>query len=258
MLVVISPAKSLDFDSKPTTKKFSQPQFLDQSQQLVDIMAKKSPLALRRLMKISPALAELNAERYQNWSPPFKPANAKQAVQAFMGDVYLGLEASSLTEKQLEYAQQHLRILSGLYGVLRPLDLIQPYRLEMGTKMKVKSAKNLYHFWDPEITDNINKELQAIDSNILLNLASNEYFKSIKTAKLDAEIITPKFLDWSNGQYRMIGYFAKKARGQMARWVIRNKAKTVKKLLQYTGDGYSFSEQDSTASVPVWVRRQSG
>ena len=255
MLIVLSPAKTLDYDTKPTTKTYSQPQLLKQSEALVDVMSTKSPHDLQTLMGISESLAELNVERYHQWSRPFKPNNAKQAVLAFKGDVYLGLEAEKFTQKQLEYAQEHLRILSGLYGVLRPLDLEQAYRLEMGTKLSVKGAKNLYEFWDESITQNLNKQLQAIDSNILVNLASNEYFKSVKPKLLDAEIITPVFKDWSKDQYRVIGFFAKKARGTMAAWLLKKKVKTVKKLITFDVDGYVYSEADSTPSKPVFLRK---
>ncbi|NND81065.1 MAG: peroxide stress protein YaaA [Gammaproteobacteria bacterium] len=256
MLIVVSPAKTLDYESEPTTKIHSQPALLERAVPLVDTLSTKSPRSLAKLMNLSPALAELNVERYHQWSTPFKPSNAKQAVLAFKGDVYLGLEAERFTDRQMEYAQAHLRILSGLYGVLRPLDLMQPYRLEMGTKLKVKKHANLYQYWGSDITNEINKQLQTIDSNIVLNLASNEYFKSIKVRELAADVVTPKFLDWSNGQYKMIGYFAKKARGQMAAWVIKQRAKTVNKLLKYNIEGYQYSEQDSDPLKPVFVRKQ--
>ncbi|MCL4162922.1 UNVERIFIED_CONTAM: hypothetical protein GTU68_060646 [Idotea baltica] len=207
-------------------------------------------------MHISPKLAELNVERYHTWSRPFKPANAKQAILAFKGDVYTGLEADTFTEKQLEYAQEHLRILSGLYGVLRPLDLIQPYRLEMGIKLANDGGKNLYEFWDKRITKNINKQLQVTNSKYLLNLASSEYFKSIDSKSIDAEIVAPVFKDWKNDQYKLISFFAKKARGSMSAWVIRNKVKTLKKLSQFDADGYSYSAEHSEDLKPVFLRKQ--
>ena len=256
MLIIISPAKTMDFETKPVTKTYSQPALLKQSEALIDVMTTKSPSDIEKLMKISPKLAELNAERFHQWSRPFKLSNAKQAVLAFKGDVYIGLEAENLTEKQLDYAQQHLRILSGLYGVLRPLDLIQPYRLEMGIKLANPEGKNLYEFWDTRLTNKINKQLKDIDSKILLNLASNEYFKAIKVKEVQADIITPKFKDWSNGQYKMIGFFAKKARGSMSRWVIKNKVKSVRKLLTFDVDGYQYSPQDSDPLNPVFLRKQ--
>lgn len=256
MLIVISPAKTLDFESIPTTKKFSQPQLLNQSEQLIDVLTTKSPSDVEKLMGISPKLAELNVERYHQWSRPFKPSNAKQAILAFQGDVYTGMQADTFTEKQLEYTQDHLRILSGLYGVLRPLDLMQAYRLEMGIKLANPGGKNLYEFWDSSITNNINKQLQSIDSKILLNLASNEYFKSVKAKAITATIVTPVFKDWKNDQYKMISFFAKKARGSMSAWVLKNKVKTVKKLTQFDVDGYRYNDELSDPLNPVFLRRQ--
>ena len=257
MLILISPAKTLDFESEPTTKLYTQAPMLKQSEALIDILSTKSPSDIEKLMHISPKLAELNVERYHNWSRPFKPTNAKQAILAFKGDVYTGLEAESFTEKQLEYAQDHLRILSGLYGILRPLDLIQPYRLEMGTRLPNPKGKNLYEYWDKSITKNINKQLEAIDSKYILNLSSNEYFKSVDKKIIATEIVTPVFKDWKNGQYKMISFNAKKARGTMSAWVIRNKAKTLKKLTQFDSDGYQYSAQDSDGLNPVFLRKQS-
>jgi cytoplasmic iron level regulating protein YaaA (DUF328/UPF0246 family) len=256
MLIVISPAKTLDYETKPQTRRYSQPVLLDRSEELVDLLSTKSPDDLQKMMGISDNLAQLNAQRYHEWSRPFKPNNAKQAVLAFKGDTYLGLEADQFTDLQLEFAQSHLRILSGLYGVLRPLDLMQPYRLEMGTKLPTAKGKNLYEYWDLSITENINNQLKAIDSKLLINLASNEYFKSIKTKALQAEVVTPIFKDWSNGQYRVIGFFAKKARGSMAAWLLKSKAKTLKKLNRFDVDGYQYSEEHSTDLKPVFLRRQ--
>ena len=256
MLIVISPAKTLDFDTQPTTKTYTQPALLKQSESLIDILSTHSPADIEKLMKISPKLAELNVERYHNWSRPFKLSNAKQAVLAFKGDVYTGLEANSFTQKQLEYTQDHLRILSGLYGVLRPLDLMQPYRLEMGIKLANPEGANLYDFWDSKITNNINKQLETTDSKYLLNLASNEYFKSIQAKSINKEIITPVFKDWKNGQYKLISFFAKKARGTMSAWVLKNKVKSLKKLTQFDVDGYKFSAKDSDDLNPVFLRKK--
>ncbi len=255
MLIVISPAKTLDFDTPSTTKAYSQPALLKHSEGLIDVLSTKSPHDLQKLMGISESLANLNVDRYHQWSRPFKPSNAKQAVLAFKGDVYLGLEAENFTEKQFAYAQNHLRILSGLYGVLRPLDLMQAYRLEMGTKLPVEANKNLYEYWGSKITDNINKQLISSNSKTLVNLASNEYFKSIKTKELQADIVTPVFKDWSKDQYRVIGFFAKKARGTMSAWLVKNKVKTVSKLLKFDVDGYQYSEADSTPEKPVFLRK---
>lgn len=255
MLIVISPAKTLDYDTPPSLKEFSQPDYLNQSQFLIDKLRKQSANKLGKLMKISPALSELNKQRYQQWQPPFDADNAKQAVYAFKGDVYIGLEAESMGKKDLDWAQQHLRILSGLYGLLRPLDLMQPYRLEMGTSLKTRRGKNLYEFWNKRITDGLNQQLEEIDSNHLINLASNEYFKSVKPNHLNAEVITPSFLDWKNGKYKMIGFFAKKARGSMSAWIIRNQVKDISKLPEFDADGYKIDEALSTPLKPVFTRK---
>lgn len=256
MLTIISPAKTLDFDSPATTSNHTQPDLLDQAEQIVDLMASYSPADIEKLMHISPKLADLNAQRFQQWSRPFKQGNAKQAVLAFKGDVYTGLEAQTLTEKELSYAQQHLRILSGLYGLLRPLDLMQAYRLEMGTKLATDKGKNLYDFWGPTITDLLNKQLTEINSDVLLNLASNEYFKSVQTKQINADIVTPVFKDWKNDKYKIISFYAKKARGQMTAWVIKNQVESIDKLADYNVDGYCYSENDSDAVNPVFTRRQ--
>ncbi|MBX2878660.1 MAG: peroxide stress protein YaaA [Granulosicoccus sp.] len=256
MLIVISPAKTLDFETPPKTSKFTQPAHLDRSQTLIDTLKKKSPGNLQKLMDISPALSELNHERYHQWQTPFDPGNAKQAVLAFKGDVYTGLEAENLSSKDLAWAQNHLRILSGLYGVLRPLDLMQPYRLEMGTALKTRRGKNLYEFWRSEITEDIQTQLNAIKSNTLVNLASNEYFKSVKPRELDAQVITPAFKDWKNGDYKMISFFAKKARGQMSAWIIKNRVNDVESLANFDEDGYRFDAKQSTLDKPVFLRKQ--
>jgi cytoplasmic iron level regulating protein YaaA (DUF328/UPF0246 family) len=225
MLIVISPAKTLDYETPPGVDSFSQPEYLDQSQILIDKLRKQTANTLGKLMKISPGLSELNKERYQQWQLPFEPQNAKQAVFAFKGDVYVGLEAENMSKADLDWAQQHLRILSGLYGLFRPLDLMQPYRLEMGTALKV-------------------------------NLASNEYFKSVKPKQLNAEIITPAFLDWKNDEYKMIGFFAKKARGSMSAWIIRNRIEDINALSRFDVDGYKFDKSLSTPLSPVFIRKQ--
>ena len=256
MLIVISPAKTLDFDTPPVTATFSQPDLLDRSEQLIDLLSTKSPADIGALMKISPKLAELNVERYHQWSTPFTPENAKQAILAFKGDVYTGLDAETLPQAELEYAQTHLRILSGLYGVLRPLDLMQAYRLEMGIKLVNENGKNLYEYWGNVITDKINEQLNSIDSDVLLNLASNEYFKSVNAKSIKADIVTPVFRDWKNGQYKLISFYAKKARGLMSAWVIKNKIEDIKALSKFNVDGYQYSINDSDAHNPVFLRRQ--
>jgi cytoplasmic iron level regulating protein YaaA (DUF328/UPF0246 family) len=256
MLIVISPAKTLDFEAPSTTDQHSEPAFLPQSQQLIDLLKDYTPAKIESLMKISPKLAELNVQRYHDWQTPFTASNAKQAALAFKGDVYTGLEAETLNDSELSYAQEHLRILSGLYGVLRPLDLMQAYRLEMGTKLPNPEGNNLYQFWGNQITQNLNSQLSKLDSNILLNLASNEYFKSVKIKELNADIVTPVFKDWKNGQYKMISFFAKKARGLMTAWVIKNQISNIEDLAKFDVEGYQFSAADSDGLNPVYLRKQ--
>src|SRR6056297_1331785 len=222
MLTVISPAKTLDFETPPITRKTTQPEFLDSAAGLVDEARRLSPGDIRGLMGVSESIADLNHRRFMNWQRPFDLDNAKQALLAFKGDVYTGLEAETLTSAQLAFAQKHLRILSGLYGVLRPLDLMQPYRLEMGLKFANSGGRNLYEFWGDRIAASLNRQLKKTGSPVLLNLASNEYFKAVNAGTLDAEVITPVFRDLKSGKYRVISFFAKKARGQMVRYIIDN------------------------------------
>lgn len=258
MLTVISPAKSLDFENRAKTKKFSEPRFLDEAEQLVSGLRNLQPAQLSSLMNISEALATENFQRFAQWQRPFNLKNAKQALYAFKGDVYLGMEAEQFGTADLNFAQNHLRILSGLYGVLRPLDLMQAYRLEMGRQFSVGDNKNLYGFWGTKITDALNTTLseQSQKRKVLINLASNEYFDSVKTEGLEADIITPQFKDWSNGQYRVLSFFAKKARGSMAAYIIKNKINSPTKLKAFNIDGYKFSPEDSTANKYVFTRRQ--
>lgn len=256
MLVVISPAKNLDYDTQAPSDKHTQPELLEHSKQLIDVCKQLTPADISSLMKISDKLAGLNAARFAQWQPDFNLDNAKQAVYAFNGDVYSGLNAAQLNSKNIEYAQTHLRILSGLYGVLKPLDLMQAYRLEMGTKLENERGSNLYHFWGDIITQKLNEQLSAIQSDILVNLASNEYFKAVKVKSLKASLITPAFKDWKNGQYKMISFYAKKARGLMARYIIENQVKTKAELLKFDLDGYQYSDELSTADKPVFTRRQ--
>ncbi len=255
MLILISPAKTLDFDTPPSTKNYSQPNMLNDSERLIDILTTKSPSDIEKLMKISPKLAELNVERYHQWSQPFSTDNAKQAVMAFKGDVYTGLDAEQLNEDELAYAQEHLRILSGLYGLLRPLDLIQPYRLEMGIRLENTEGKNLYEFWGSKITDAINEQLNQSETDLVVNLASNEYYKSVKAKSLNADMVTPAFKDWKNGQYKMISFYAKKARGLMTAWIIKNQVEKLEDLVNFDVDGYQFSANDSDALNPVFLRK---
>lgn len=254
MKLVISPAKTLDFESAPVTKTHSNPSFLSNSQQLIDQLKELSQADVASLMKLSDKLAALNVARFGSWETPFTPENAKQAILAFKGDVYTGLDAEHFSEDDFSFAQDHLRILSGLYGLLKPLDLIQPYRLEMGTKFANSRGKNLYEFWDMLLTDTLNKEFSNEKEPVLINLASNEYFKAIKVKSLQAEIITPVFKDWKNGQYKMISFYAKKARGLMAAYIIKNRLKDPEQLKCFDSEGYYFSQEQSTGNEWVFLR----
>jgi uncharacterized protein len=259
MIFVLSPAKALDYETPPTVARHTQPDHLDASAELIDILRELSPQEISKLMSLSDQLATLNVARYQEWSRPFSPDNAKQAVLAFNGDVYEGLDAPSLAEKDLEWAQQHLRILSGLYGVLRPLDLMQAYRLEMGTKLQTPAGKTLYAWWGERITDALNKVItereRAGEAPVLLNLASDEYFKSVKPAKLKARIVTPVFQDWKNGQYKIISFYAKRARGLMARHAIVNRVTDVDGLKGFKAEGYAFVPEASDGDTLMFRRR---
>ena len=255
MLTVISPAKTLDFESPPVTKKTSNHEFINHSIELVELMRKQSPRKLSKLMHISPKLAELNVDRYQKWKLPFSPANAKQAVLAFKGDVYLGLEAETYSQRDFNFAQKNLRILSGLYGLLKPLDLIQPYRLEMGTKLKNKNGKDLYSFWGESITNSIRDELSSHRNKTLINLASIEYFKSVKPELLPDKVITPVFKDFNNGSYKVLGFFAKKARGYMASFIIKNRINKLDQIKDFDVDGYRFNVNFSTEARWVFTRK---
>uniref|UniRef100_UPI00321769D8 peroxide stress protein YaaA n=1 Tax=uncultured Draconibacterium sp. TaxID=1573823 RepID=UPI00321769D8 len=254
MLLVISPAKSLDYKTPATTCQYTMPEMLEESEKLLGRLQKMSPKKLSELMGISATLGQLNYERFQTWHQPFTPENAKQAVLAFSGDVYQGLDAGSLTEEQLLKLQSKLRILSGLYGVLKPLDLMQPYRLEMGTKLKYQRSADLYAFWKSKITPKVKEAVSASGSNVLLNLASNEYYKSIDTKKLDCEIVTPEFKDMKNGEYKMISFFAKKARGLMTRFVLENDIDRTEDLQAFDSEGYVFNPRLSKEGKPVFTR----
>ena len=256
MLTVISPAKTLDYESPPTTDAYSQPDHLAQSRKLVRRLREFSAADLSRMMKVSDQLAELNQQRFKRWKTPFKPDNARQALFAFKGDVYIGLDAYSLGEPDLDFAQQHLRILSGLYGLLRPLDLMQPYRLEMGTRLETDQGTNLYRFWGDRITRSLNQDLKQSASRTLVNLASGEYFKSIRPAGLEADIITPAFRDYRNGEYRFIQFFAKKARGLMARYIIDRRVDDAEALKGFDYEGYAFNASLSSGNDWVFTRRQ--
>lgn len=256
MLLVLSPAKSLDFASPVPTGKFTQPDYLDDSAQLVKTLRKKSPEDLSELMHISAKLGELNFERNLNWQTPFDTTNARQAIYAFTGDVYLGLDVHTLNQKDLAYAQNHLRILSGLYGLLRPLDLMQPYRLEMGTALRLGKHKNLYEFWGSRLSEGLNAAISGQRNRVLVNLASNEYFRAVDKKVLDADIISPVFRDYKNGQYKIISFFAKKARGMMAAHIIKNRIDSPAGIREFDVAGYRFSAKDSTDKAPVFLRKQ--
>ena len=254
MLIVISPAKTLDFETPPKVPAFTIPGFLDDSAELIDELRSYEPYRLGDLMGISPKLADLNSNRYHNWSLPFTADNAKQSVLAFKGDVYSGLDADSLNADDLQFAQAHLRILSGLYGVLKPLDLMQPYRLEMGTKLKNRRGKDLYDFWDDRINKTLNDELAGQDSPVLVNLASNEYFKSVQPERLNARILTPTFKEARNGDYKFISFTAKKARGLMSRYIIRNRLSDPEDLRGFDLEGYRYNDALSDTDSPVFTR----
>ncbi len=253
MKIVISPAKSLDLESKLPTKRYSEPRFLDQAVKINKILAKKSPKQLSNLMGISENLAQLNWQRNQDFAVPFTPENARPAMYAFNGDVYLGLDAYTIPEKQLNSLQDSLRILSGLYGILRPLDLIQAYRLEMGTHLKIGRKKNLYAFWKEDITKTLNDELG--EDEVFVNLASNEYFSAIDAKELKAPVISPVFKDWKNDKLKVISFFAKKARGSMVRYILDTHAETLEDLMSFARDGYTYSpEHTLRKEMPVFIR----
>lgn len=254
MLIVVSPAKKLDYDTPPTTKKSTLPAFLDQSQILIDQLRQYSAIDLAELMHLSMNLAELNFDRYEQWQQEVDPATGKQCVLAFKGDVYQGLDAESFSAKDLDFAQQHLRILSGLYGLLRPLDLMRPYRLEMGTKLQNERGKNLYEFWGERITDAINEQLKKQGDDVLINLASNEYFKSVKPKLVKGRIITPQFKEKKNGQFKMIGVYAKKARGLLSRYVLLNRLENPEDIKSFDVDDYAFNTTLSKGDNWVFTR----
>ncbi|MGB3733801.1 MAG: peroxide stress protein YaaA [Ilumatobacter sp.] len=258
MLIVVSPAKALDFESPLPTKKQSQPEMLDRSKELVGIMAGKSPDDLSSMMSISANLAELNHERFQDWTTPFTTTNARPAVLAFDGDTYTGLDApNSFGERDYTHAQKVLRILSGLHGVLRPLDLIQPYRLEMGSKVEHDDGGDLYSYWGDDVTDRLNEALaDSPGAKVLVNLASNEYFSVVQPERFDGRIISPRFLDArGDGDFKIVSFFAKQARGAMAGWIIRERITSIKALTDFDANGYRYDADRSTADEPAFIRR---
>ena len=257
MLTIISPAKKLDYSQPASSHKYSQPLFLEHSEQLLDELRELSPEDICSLMSLSDKLGALNFERFQEWQTPFSIENAKQAVLAFKGDVYQGLDADNMSADELNFAQDNLRILSGLYGLLRPLDLMQPYRLEMGTQFANQRGSNLYQFWGSIITDELKKLLSARKGSVLVNLASNEYFKSVQPKNLEADVITPVFMDQKNDKYKIISFFAKRARGLMSAFIIKNKINAVEQLKEFNTDGYSYNSAMSEGNKWVFCRAES-
>ncbi|MFZ4874305.1 peroxide stress protein YaaA [Janthinobacterium sp. Mn2066] len=253
MLIVLSPAKSLDLETPPTTQLHSTPDFLDHSAQLIERMRQFSPAEVGSLMGISDALSVLNVARYASWTP--QPSDARQAIMAFNGDVYAGFEARTLQPGQLDYAQSRVRILSGLYGLLRPLDLIHPHRLEMGTRLSTARGKDLYAFWGDTITNALNRTAQEQGAKVLVNLASEEYFKSVKPRQLDMPVISPVFEDWKNGKYKIISFYAKRARGMLARYATVNAIHDPEQLKQFDADGYAYVPEASNDKNWVFRRR---
>ncbi|KAF1370858.1 peroxide stress protein YaaA [Yokenella regensburgei] len=256
MLILISPAKTLDYQSPLATQRYTQPELLDHSQKLIREARKLSAPQIGKLMHISDKLADLNATRFHDWHPDFTPDNARQAILAFKGDVYTGLQAETFSEADFDFAQQHLRMLSGLYGVLRPLDLMQPYRLEMGIRLENSRGKDLYHFWGDTITDKLNDALKAQGDDVIINLASDEYFKSVKPKKLQGQLIKPVFLDEKNGTFKVISFYAKKARGLMSRYIIENRLTKPEQLTGFDGEGYFFDEEASAKGELVFKRHE--
>ncbi len=258
MLAILSPAKTLDYETPLITRKASEPEFVTESGELIEELRKLSPAELSAKMKISDKLAQLNAGRYADWRPDFPVDEARPAIHAFKGDVYVGLDAPSLSARDHNYAQKHLRILSGLHGLLRPLDKIRPYRLEMGTRLETAQGKNLYEFWGTKVTDALNQTLAEQNHRALINLASNEYANVVQQDSIDARVIDVSFLDYKNGAYKFISFFGKKARGSMARYMIDHRVKSLKQLRAFDYDGYRFCEERSAGDLWVFKRKQRG
>ena len=258
MLFLLSPAKKLDYDTPLQHTEHTQPLFVDQAASLIKTLKTKSAEDIAALMSLSPALASLNAERYAQWKPRFSDADSRQAVLAFDGDVYGGLDAPSLSLAQLKWAQEHLAILSGLYGVLRPLDLMRPYRLEMGTRLETSRGKNLYEFWGEDIAAYLNERLAGSRSPIVVNLASDEYFKAVSAKTLQARVVKCVFQDWKNGTWKVINFYAKRARGLMARYAIHHRIGSPEKLQGFDSEGYAYDGSASTPDKLVFRRKLEG
>jgi hypothetical protein len=257
MIALLSPAKSLDYESRLPTRKSSQPRMLDRAEELIEVMRDKSPDEVARLMSISDDLAGLNVTRYQDFTTPFTRRNARPAVLAFMGDVYMGMDVRTrFGERDYTEAQKTVRILSGLYGVLRPLDLVQPYRLEMGTRLRTSRGGTLYAYWGRAITDMVNADLaQSPGPDVVVNLASKEYFRSVRPEALAGRLISPRFLDADErGDYRVVPFFAKRARGEMAAWLVLNRVRSIRALREFDGAGYRYDRERSTPNEPAFLR----
>jgi len=255
MLILLSPAKSLDYETPPVTDRHTLPQFVDESAALIDVLRPWTPAQIASLMDLSDALAQLNVARYAAWRPKFTAANSKQAVLAFNGDVYEGLSAATLSPAQLDWAQDHLRILSGLYGILRPLDWMQPYRLEMGTRLPSPRGKDLYAWWGDRLAEHLNGELAASGDNVIVNLASQEYFKAVKRKALKARVVECVFEDWKGGAWKVISFHAKRARGLMARYIVEHRLQDVSALTAFDVEGYAHVADASAADRLVFRRR---
>ncbi len=254
MLILLSPAKGQNFEPSQTAVHVSEPRLLSKSNELIEILRLYSPDELMTLMNVSEKIGNLTAERFASFTTPFNELNAKPAAFAFSGDVYKGLAIDDFTESDLEFAQNHLRILSGLYGVLRPLDLIQPYRLEMGTRLDTKAGSDLYQYWGSSISESLMADLEEHEDDLVINLASNEYFKAVSASGIHTNINTPVFKDFKNGKYKIISFFAKNARGAMARWIVKEKVKKAIDLVNFREDGYEYNEELSEVNSPVFLR----
>ncbi|GGI68959.1 peroxide stress protein YaaA [Shewanella gelidii] len=256
MLILVSPAKTLDYETPASTDEYTLPSLLPHSEELIKICRELTPAQISSLMKVSDKIASLNAVRFSEWHTGFDLSNAKQSIFAFKGDVYTGLDADSLSQESLHKAQDKLRILSGLYGVLKPLDLMMPYRLEMGTSLMNGRGKNLYQFWGDLITKEINEAGSNEQNGMIVNLASNEYFKAVNKKQLNRQLITPIFKDCKNGQYKVISFYAKKARGLMARYLIENDVNSMEALIQFDVAGYVYAAEESKPDSPVFKREE--